>query len=86
MIIHIDFRNWIRIDGLSHRTRHLYLNLLVLTTSVPRRKLDTWRTVLGLKLGQWHHMKAELRQAGLFDKGKIKRHPAVILTPEADGK
>lgn len=80
MILTIDFRRWIRAKGLSHRTRHVYLNLLVLTNATPQKPLDLWRSALGLKLGQWHATKGELRQAGLLRAGQLLQHPAVTMT------
>ena len=86
VIVHIDFRRWVRAKGLSHRTRHVYINLLVLTREVPQKPLDRWRQALGLKIGQWHATKGELRQAGLLRAGELSIHPAILLTPEAAQK
>lgn len=85
MILHIDWRSWRKLP-LSHRTRHVYLNLVVLTTTVPNKPVDAFRKKLKLKAGQWHAMKAELRYARLLAGSKLVVHGSVLLTQEAEGR
>lgn len=80
MILHIDWRSWRELP-LSHRTRHVYLNLIILTTAVPDRPLDSFRKKLKLRTGQWHQTKGELRHAGLIkDNRRLVIHSSVMLT------
>lgn len=79
MILHIDWQTWRNLP-LSHRTRHVYLNLIILTQTIPDRPLDQFRTKLKLKAGQWHATKSELRQAGLLRGRMLVTHKSVLLT------
>ena len=81
MILHIDWHRWRELP-LSHKTRHVYLNLVVLTQAVPARDLNSFRKRLKLGAGQWHAVKGELRQAGLLSRDKLKLHSSVLLTVE----